>query len=696
LRPRVSVVIPVYNGQDFVARAIRSALEQTLRSVEVLVADNGSTDRTWEVLEALAAEDPRVRITRALEGRGANFARNACLEIATGEWVAVLDADDSMHPARLEVLLDVAARRDAVMVADNQRLVTVDGRVLGTGWTRGSLPAEIDAVAFVDGNIFGRPGLTLGYLKPLIRRDVIEAMALRYINIHLGEDYQFVYDLLAAGHILHICPQALYDYTQVPGSLSRSFDERDGHTMRDGNHRDLLAAAGDARLTAALTRRERGFDVALVHWAFVGALKRGRLVQALAIALGQPATVPFILRYGAEGVAKRLLRLRRRWHERHPAPEPSPLLAYFGQDCTDSAVIRRIAAFQAAGLKVLGFTFRRRKFNQDYRPAWDDVALGETRDRDYRGRLPKLARAALRIAANARALRGASVFYARNIDMALLAWIGQVTGLCRAPLVYEVLDVQRAFLGRRRSARLLRWLERRVLAHARLLVVSSPAFVESYFLPLQGYAGDWFLLENKVFGAPDPVPAAPRGADRRWVIGWFGTLRCVRSLTLLAEIAAALPDQVRIDLRGLPTETGLEPFLAVVRRHPNMSYGGEYVSPGDLAELYGGIDFAWCLDFLDEGANSDWLLPNRYYDCGCFAVPALAAARTQTGRRVAELGSGWTFQPPFATTMVEFLRHVTAEEVAAKRAAIAALPRSLFVEEGDTKRLVAAIRHYRP
>ena len=176
------------------------------------------------------------------------------------------------------------------------------------------------------------------------------------------------------------------------------------------------------------------------------------------------------------------------------------------------------------------------------------------------------------------------------------------------------------------------------------------------------------------------------------MIGWFGTLRCVRSLQLLAEIAAALPDQVRVELRGLPTETGLEPFLRVVRRHPNMSYGGEYVSPRDLAELYGGIDFGWCFDFLDEGANSDWLLPNRYYDCGCFQVPALAAARTQTGRRVAELGSGWTFRPPFATTIVEFLRHVTPEEVAAKRAAIAALPRSLFVEVDDSKRLIQAIR----
>ena len=59
---------------------------------------------------------------------------------------------------------------------------------------------------------------------------------------------------------------------------------------------------------------------------------------------------------------------------------------------------------------------------------------------------------------------------------------------------------------------------------------------------------------------------------------------------------------------------------------------------------------------------------------------------------MAELGSGWTFRPPFATTIVEFLRHVTPEEVAAKRAAIAALPRSLFVEVDDSKRLIQAIR----
>ncbi len=691
---RVSVMIAVFNGEAFVAEAVRSALVQTMADIEVLVADNGSTDGTWSVLQRLAGEDPRVRPLRASAGRGPDVARNACMDLAVGEWLAVLDADDVMHPARLERLLSFADRRGARVVGDNQRLVDQHGRFLRLAWRPEDLPAKVDAAEFVRWNRFGQRRQPLGYVKPLFRRELV-ANGLRYrAKPRVVEDYMFMFELLRQEAALHLTAEPLYDYFQMPGSLSHDFRASDLADVQAANQLQLADPTLTPRLRAALRARQRSIDAALAHAGFVAALKARRLDRAFSALAAHPAAVPLVLRFGGESLGKRVRRLRGK-AAAEPAAEPAAV-AFFGQDCTDNAVIRRITAFQAAGHPVLGLTFRREKFNRDYQPTWDNVPLGQTRDRHYRDRLHKLWRAAWMIFGERHRLAAVSLFYARNIDMALLAMFGRLVSGARAPLVYEVLDVQRAFIGNRWQARLLRWVERRILAAAQLLVVSSPGFVDAYYLPVQRYAGEWFLLENKILGAQlramgeagADLPGRLPGTEGRLVIGWFGTLRCTRSLALLAEIAAALPDRVVVYLRGFPTETGLGPFLEVVERHPNMIYGGEFFSPRDLPALYAGIDFAWGFDFLDAGGNSDWLLPNRLYDAGYFHVPLLAAAGTQTGRRVAELGMGRCFEAPYGPAIIAFLNDLTEAEKGALKEHLAALPRALFCEEDDTIRLI--------
>src|SRR3546814_19882474 len=98
---------------------------------------------------------------------------------------------------------------------------------------------------------------------------------------------------------------------------------------------------------------------------------------------------------------------------------------------------------------------------------------------------------------------------------------------------------------------------------------------------------------------------------------------------MLCRIAAALPDKVEIYLRGVPTETGLEAFQRAIADHPNMIYGGEYRNPHDLAEISGPVHLPWPFDFLDEGANADWLLPNRQYEGDYSGSVALPSEHTQ-------------------------------------------------------------------
>ncbi|MFB6150293.1 MAG: glycosyltransferase family 2 protein [Haloarculaceae archaeon] len=114
--PTVTVVIPTYNRAEVLPRAVDSVLAQSYEDFELLVVDDGSTDRTAAALAAY--DDPRLRVVTHGDNRGANAARNTGIAEASGEYVAFLDSDDSWAPEKLERQLDrlLAAGDDAVAV----------------------------------------------------------------------------------------------------------------------------------------------------------------------------------------------------------------------------------------------------------------------------------------------------------------------------------------------------------------------------------------------------------------------------------------------------------------------------------------------------------------------------------------------------------------------------------------------------
>src|SRR6478672_2666674 len=99
---RVSVIMPVYNGAAFVSRAIDSVLRQTVRDLELIVVDDGSTDDTREVVTAIT--DSRLRYIHQ-QNRGPSVARNNGIRAASAEWIAFLDSDDYWLPTKLEAQL---------------------------------------------------------------------------------------------------------------------------------------------------------------------------------------------------------------------------------------------------------------------------------------------------------------------------------------------------------------------------------------------------------------------------------------------------------------------------------------------------------------------------------------------------------------------------------------------------------------
>lgn len=105
--PRVSIGMPVYNGERFLGEALRSLAAQTFTDYELIISDNGSTDRTEEICRRAAAQDPRIRYYREAQNRGAAWNYNRVVELATGEYFKWAAHDDLITPDYLEKCVGV-------------------------------------------------------------------------------------------------------------------------------------------------------------------------------------------------------------------------------------------------------------------------------------------------------------------------------------------------------------------------------------------------------------------------------------------------------------------------------------------------------------------------------------------------------------------------------------------------------------
>ncbi|WP_051975298.1 glycosyltransferase family 2 protein [Cupriavidus necator] len=112
--PKISVIMPVYNGEKYVRSAIESILAQSFVDFELLVIDDGSTDQTGNIIQELVDRDPRVKPIRQANG-GIVSALNRGLDLASGEYIARMDADDEALPDRLKLQYELMDLNEAVV-----------------------------------------------------------------------------------------------------------------------------------------------------------------------------------------------------------------------------------------------------------------------------------------------------------------------------------------------------------------------------------------------------------------------------------------------------------------------------------------------------------------------------------------------------------------------------------------------------
>ncbi len=332
---RASILVPLYNSAATLERCLASARGQTLADIEILVADDASTDGSAALAERIAGEDARIRVVRLSSNGGKPRAMNVMMAQAQGDWVAVLDADDAIDPTRLERLIGRAEANGVDMAADN--LLYIDagvqpeddpsafGTVLRAAFDPASQERIIgrrDLVAGADS--FGE--FDFGILKPVVRRAFVQAHRIGYHEAsRLAEDFTYLLTYFVAGGRCVLVSEPLYSWTMPFGTLSRRWTQTGAGAWRY-NYREALLAntqlvadmreRGEADIVALLERRGRQYT-SMIH--YIDAQKQaeaGAHGAALRTIAGHPSTWRLL----AQRIAGRAVRA---WRSRRAPAAPA-------------------------------------------------------------------------------------------------------------------------------------------------------------------------------------------------------------------------------------------------------------------------------------------------------------------------------------------------------------------------------------
>ena len=368
---------------------------------------------------------------------------------------------------------------------------------------------------------------------------------------------------------------------------------------------------------------------------------------------------------------------------------------YLVHDLEDAAVGRRVRFLRQGGATVTVTGFRRQQTTATG-TSTEGVEIGVTRNGRMLQRIAAASRAILSSGRWRQDLDRADVIVARNLEMLAIAVAVRGRVGTRAPIVYECLDIHRLMTRPDLAGSSLRRMERRLLRSTALLLTSSPRFVSAYFARFHDRLPPWVLLENKLLA--DDLPAYTGGEKRApdgtpWRIGWFGIIRCRKSLELLAGLVRAFAGRVEVEIRGRPARDAIPDFDAVVARTPGLSFGGSYDRATELADLYGRVHFNWTVDFYDEGENSAWLLPNRLYEGSLFGTVPIALRHVEAGWWLERHRCGVLLEAPLDQALQHFFEGLTSSAYGDARARVLDLERSELTETQDTAAaLVARLR----
>lgn len=224
--PIVSVIMPAYNAEAYVQKAIASVLAQTMDTWELIVVDDCSTDATYEKAEAVSRGDARIQVLRNEVNSGVSKTRNRGIDLARGRYIAFLDSDDVWHPNKLERQLERLTKEDAQIGYCSYAIIGADGQKARADYL---VPEQVTFEDLLKENCIQCSAM-------LIRADVVKKF--RFNTEFYHEDYVLGLQMLQNGYRAAGCSEILLSWRYIENS--RSFNKWKSAKNRWKIYREFL------------------------------------------------------------------------------------------------------------------------------------------------------------------------------------------------------------------------------------------------------------------------------------------------------------------------------------------------------------------------------------------------------------------------------------------------------------------------
>ena len=223
-QPLISVIVPVYNVEQYLDQCLESIVSQTYPRLEILVVDDGSTDGSGDMCDSWAERDSRICVTHQPNG-GLSAARNTALDRMSGEHVIMVDSDDVLHPDAAACLLSAMERHQADIVVGDHVIV---GEKATPQWPSTAVAGPDGDRAYSQSEallaIFYQQGLTHSAWARIYRASLFDGI--RYPVGQLYEDLAVIYPLLKKCDKVVKIPQVVYGYRQRESSILGHFSPK--------------------------------------------------------------------------------------------------------------------------------------------------------------------------------------------------------------------------------------------------------------------------------------------------------------------------------------------------------------------------------------------------------------------------------------------------------------------------------------
>lgn len=224
--PTISVIVPVYQAEQYLPACVESVTGQTFSDWELLLVDDGCTDRSPAICDRLAASDSRIRALHQPKNAGVSEARNRGLREATGAYIAFLDADDALEPRALETLWNLREQSGADSAACAHRNLLPDGR----SSVEPVLPAgTYDRDGILNGIVYPLLGDRLrqpifnGFIwRYLFSAQILQAAGITFEGAYLEDDL-FLMEYFCNAQKLAVTEEPLYRYLLNPASATHKY-----------------------------------------------------------------------------------------------------------------------------------------------------------------------------------------------------------------------------------------------------------------------------------------------------------------------------------------------------------------------------------------------------------------------------------------------------------------------------------------